>query len=71
MIFLPLLSWLGLASFAFTLRLSDRFAVSSTCGGHDVDGMLNDAVDLAKIAIAAIDTILQACVTGELHQRKR
>jgi len=50
----------SLAGNALAQKMSDRFTVSSTCSGKDVDSVLTEALDMANVASKAIDSLLNS-----------
>jgi hypothetical protein len=57
-LFLSILA--GLVTYALAQKMSDRFTVSATCNGKQVDPVLQEAIDMAEVASKAIDTLLNA-----------
>lgn len=57
---LPYLLTAGLFGQALAVSMSSRFTVSSTCSTSKVNDMLDETIDMVKVAIAGIDTLLNA-----------
>ncbi|KAM3079710.1 hypothetical protein ACMFMG_006121 [Clarireedia jacksonii] len=57
---LPHLLTASLFGQALAVSMSSRFTVSSTCSTSKVNDMLDETIDMVKVAIAGIDTLLNA-----------